>query len=150
MGSFSCALKCKLQPLNCLTRIGTEGSDDRGLLRAARSERFAGRTPRPTALLKSFTGLDGNGKEGGTRAVHEREITTGLPASMQFLSPHPYLNTAPTPLPAVLRRWLASAHLPLRANTSETIEWLKFTLEGAGERTHGYAFTDTTFAGCWI
>ena len=25
MGSFSCALKCKLQPLNCLTRIGTEG-----------------------------------------------------------------------------------------------------------------------------
>jgi hypothetical protein len=39
---------------------------------------------------------------------------------------------------------------PLRANTSETIEWLKFTLEGAGERTHGYAFTDTTFAGCWI
>jgi len=38
----------------------------------------------------------------------------------------------------------------LRANTSETIEWLKFTLEGAGERSHGYAFTDTTFAGCWI
>jgi hypothetical protein len=23
--SFSCALKCKLQPLNCLTLIGTEG-----------------------------------------------------------------------------------------------------------------------------
>ena len=39
---------------------------------------------------------------------------------------------------------------PLRANKRETIEWLKFTLEGAGERTHGYAFTDTTFAGFWI
>jgi hypothetical protein len=38
----------------------------------------------------------------------------------------------------------------LRANKRETIEWLKFTLEGAGERTHGYAFTDTTFAGFWI
>jgi len=38
----------------------------------------------------------------------------------------------------------------LRANKRETIEWLKFTLEGAGERTHGYASTDTTFAGCWI
>lgn len=38
----------------------------------------------------------------------------------------------------------------LRANKRETIDWLKFTLEGAGERTHGYAFTDTTFAGCWI
>jgi hypothetical protein len=25
MGSFSCALKCKLQPLGCLTLIGTEG-----------------------------------------------------------------------------------------------------------------------------
>ena len=33
----------------------------------------------------------------------------------------------------------------LRANTSETIEWLKFTLEGVGERTHGYAFEDTAF-----
>jgi hypothetical protein len=38
----------------------------------------------------------------------------------------------------------------LRTNTNETIEWLKFTLEGAGERTHGCPFTDTTFAGCWI
>jgi hypothetical protein len=38
----------------------------------------------------------------------------------------------------------------LRANKRETIEWLKFTLEGVGERTHGYAFTDITFAGCWI
>jgi len=36
-------------------------------------------------------------------------------------------------------------HLPLRANKSETIEWLKFTLEGVGERTHGYAFEDTAF-----
>jgi hypothetical protein len=34
---------------------------------------------------------------------------------------------------------------PLRANKSETIEWLKFTLEGVGERTHGYAFEDTAF-----
>jgi hypothetical protein len=25
MGSFSYTLKCKLQPLNCLTLIGTEG-----------------------------------------------------------------------------------------------------------------------------
>jgi hypothetical protein len=33
----------------------------------------------------------------------------------------------------------------LRANKSETIEWLKFTLEGVGERTHGYAFEDTAF-----
>ena len=38
----------------------------------------------------------------------------------------------------------------LRANKRETTDWLKFTLEGAGERTHGYAFTDTTFAGCWM
>ena len=35
--------------------------------------------------------------------------------------------------------------IPLRANESETIEWLKFTLEGVGERTHGYAFEDTAF-----
>jgi hypothetical protein len=27
MGSFSYTLKCKLQPLNCLTLIGTEGFD---------------------------------------------------------------------------------------------------------------------------
>jgi DNA-binding transcriptional LysR family regulator len=40
--------------------------------------------------------------------------------------------------------------LPLRANKRETIDWLKFTLEGVGERTHGYAFTITTFARCWI
>jgi len=33
----------------------------------------------------------------------------------------------------------------LRANKRETIEWLKFTLEGAGERTHGYAFEDPAF-----
>jgi hypothetical protein len=33
----------------------------------------------------------------------------------------------------------------LRANKGETIEWLKFTLEGEGERTHGYAFEDTAF-----
>ena len=36
-------------------------------------------------------------------------------------------------------------HGTLRANKSETIEWLKFTLEGVGERTHGYAFEDTAF-----
>lgn len=45
------------------------------------------------------------------------------------------------------RGWEGAA---LRANKRETTDWLKFTLEGAGERTHGYAFTDTTFAGCWI
>jgi len=33
----------------------------------------------------------------------------------------------------------------LRANKSETIEWLKFTLEGVGERTHGYALEDSAF-----
>ncbi len=36
-------------------------------------------------------------------------------------------------------------HRPLRANKSETIEWLKFTLEGVGERTHGYALEDSAF-----
>jgi hypothetical protein len=41
-----------------------------------------------------------------------------------------------------LNRYLGFA---LRANKSETIEWLKFTLEGVGERTHGYAFEDTAF-----
>ena len=35
--------------------------------------------------------------------------------------------------------------LALRANKSETIEWLKFTLEGVGERTHGYALEDSAF-----
>jgi aminopeptidase N len=34
----------------------------------------------------------------------------------------------------------------LHANKRETFDWLKFTLEGEGERTHGYAFTDTAFA----
>jgi len=28
IGSFSCALKCKLQPVECLTIIGTEGPRD--------------------------------------------------------------------------------------------------------------------------
>jgi hypothetical protein len=42
------------------------------------------------------------------------------------------------------------AFVSLRDNKRETIDWLKFTLEGAGERTHGYAFTDCAFAGCWI
>jgi hypothetical protein len=39
----------------------------------------------------------------------------------------------------------AALRKALRANKSETIEWLKFTLEGVGERTHGYAFEDTAF-----
>jgi hypothetical protein len=39
-----------------------------------------------------------------------------------------------------------NAGLSLRANKRETFDWLKFTLEGEGERTHGYAFTDTAFA----
>jgi len=38
----------------------------------------------------------------------------------------------------------------LRANKSETNDWLKFTLEGVGARTHGYAFTDTAFARYWV
>jgi hypothetical protein len=50
----------------------------------------------------------------------------------------------------ILDRLMEGRMRPLRANKRETIDWLKFTLEGAGERTHGYAFTDTTFAGCWI
>jgi dGTP triphosphohydrolase len=43
------------------------------------------------------------------------------------------------------RRLANKTQVPLRANKSETIEWLKFTLEGVGERTHGYAFEDTAF-----
>jgi len=31
------------------------------------------------------------------------------------------------------------------ANKSGQFEWLKFTLEGVGERYHGYAFEDTAF-----
>jgi hypothetical protein len=49
--------------------------------------------------------------------------------------PSAALPKCPSPAP----RWA------LRANKSETIEWLKFTLEGVGERTHGYAFEDTAF-----
>jgi hypothetical protein len=40
----------------------------------------------------------------------------------------------------------ANLSATLRANKRETFDWLKFTLEGEGERTHGYAFTDTAFA----
>jgi len=32
-------------------------------------------------------------------------------------------------------------HPPLRADKRETSAWLKFTHEGAGARTHGYAIT---------
>ena len=32
---------------------------------------------------------------------------------------------------------------PLRANKSETFDCLKFTLEGSGERSDGYARTST-------
>jgi len=49
---------------------------------------------------------------------------------------------------AALVTWLKASEknrAALRANKSETIEWLKFTLEGVGERTHGYAFEDTAF-----
>jgi hypothetical protein len=42
---------------------------------------------------------------------------------------------------AILTRWAG----PLRANNGETTDWLKFTLEGAGVRAHGYAFTDPGF-----
>ncbi|SDQ96873.1 ATP-binding protein [Pseudovibrio sp. Tun.PSC04-5.I4] len=37
----------------------------------------------------------------------------------------------------------------LRANKCETFHWPKFTLDGVGERTHGYAFTDTAFTRYW-
>ena len=45
----------------------------------------------------------------------------------------------------ITKTGFAAQGWPLRANKSETIEWLKFTLEGVGERTHGYAFEDTAF-----
>jgi len=48
---------------------------------------------------------------------------------------------SPDPLTEVIQNGAT-----LHANKRETIEWLKFTLEGAGARTHGYAFTDTAFA----
>jgi hypothetical protein len=38
----------------------------------------------------------------------------------------------------------------LRANKSETYWLLKFTLEGAGERTHGYALTGPACSGCCV
>jgi hypothetical protein len=40
--------------------------------------------------------------------------------------------------------------IPLRANRSETYWLLKFTLEGAGERTHGYALTEPACSGCCV
>jgi len=49
-----------------------------------------------------------------------------------------------SPFDRLIARYL-QGYPTLRANTSETIEWLKFTLEGVGERTHGYAFEDTAF-----
>jgi len=48
------------------------------------------------------------------------------------------------------RRESARCDSPLRANKRETFDWLKFTLEGEGERTHGNAFTDTAFARYWV
>jgi len=42
---------------------------------------------------------------------------------------------------------ISTASPTLRANKSETLDWLKFTLEGDGERTHGNAFTATAFTG---
>jgi hypothetical protein len=43
------------------------------------------------------------------------------------------------------KAYLHAAPGALRANKRETFDWLKFTLEGEGERTHGYAFEDTAF-----
>ncbi|SDR45196.1 hypothetical protein [Pseudovibrio sp. Tun.PSC04-5.I4] len=37
----------------------------------------------------------------------------------------------------------------LRANKRETLHWPKFALDDVGERTHGYAFTDTAFSRYW-
>ena len=45
-----------------------------------------------------------------------------------------------------IKKYLNADTIALRANKRETFDWLKFTLEGEGERTHGYAFTDTAFA----
>jgi len=42
---------------------------------------------------------------------------------------------------------LTNEPVPLRANKSETFDWLKFRLEGEGDRTHGNAFTDAAFTG---
>ena len=49
-----------------------------------------------------------------------------------------------------VKHFKATCPVPLRANKRETIDWLKFTLEVEGERTHGYAFTDTAFARYWV
>ena len=46
---------------------------------------------------------------------------------------------------AALVEWRALC--ALRANKSETFDWLKFRLEGEGDRTHGNAFTDAAFTG---
>ena len=53
---------------------------------------------------------------------------------------------------ARLRREAPAHYCPqtLRANKSETIDWLMFTLEGAGARTDGHALTDAAFAGCRV
>jgi hypothetical protein len=40
--------------------------------------------------------------------------------------------------------------ITLRANRSETYCLLKFTLEGPGERTHGYALTGPACRGCCV
>ena len=58
----------------------------------------------------------------------------------------PYAWDSFTPLATISEiNEVYAVRAALRANKSETIEWLKFTLEGVGERTHGYAFEDTAF-----
>ena len=43
-------------------------------------------------------------------------------------------------LPSAIQAFISSSR-PLRANTSETFDCVKFTLEGAGERSDGNART---------
>ncbi len=63
----------------------------------------------------------------------------------------PVLLTAHAEVLSTIARLLAKhvedEEQALRANKSETFDWLKFRLEGEGDRTHGNAFTDATFTG---
>lgn len=92
--------------------------------------------------------------QGSAFAVHGQETVAALFGfGDSSFAPNSVLTSSDFPdVNARLSTQRQARHIEgaLRANKRETIDWLKFTLEGAGERTHGYAFTDTTFAGCWI
>ena len=76
---------------------------------------------------------------------------------IKALRPHQWLKNVLVFLPMLTAHQLdgptflsSLLAFPLRANKRETFDWLKFTLEGEGDRTHGNAFTDTAFARCWV